>query len=265
VSAAPMIQFGRAGKLGEGVESYDGRKPRERTRLLASEHAPIRYIFCEWAGEAGMGSSAAQLERLAALPELLGPAPADEDKASQRIRLALDREWLRSWQRAWEKDGQVMVAHGSPPAFRDTYSATEAWTDRMVWGARSTRHGRTIHQSLRALRALDATRKASLVVLYALYGGLPPGLISETLWAKDVNGDYVRVLRFVDGAPTPIELESTLRDEKRRASETEAQWRARRPMSEATRWALLDGLGRKCEALIVRATEDYRAAWSEAV
>lgn len=266
MAAAQTIDYGMASGLGKGVESADGYRVRQRVRLTAKEIEPIRYIFSEWDGDAGLGSSAAQLERLAAMPTLLAKGVITEERGAQLI----DRAVESAWRKAWERDGQVMTAHGSAAAFRDTYSAIERWTDKMFRRAdgvpRSRSPQRTDHyvyvrQCMAAMSTLTRLRRAAPVVLHALYGSKPPGLLSEAPWPKDVNTEYVRVLRFVDGAPSVPELESALRAEKKRAGETEAQWRSRRPSAEATRWAILDGLGRKCEALIEAATVDYRSAW----
>lgn len=280
--AAAQVEY--VGTLGEGVESFGGgpirrdehgnwqereRTRKERVRLSAREAEPIRYVFCDWTSEAGVGSSAAQLERLAALPELLAPAPGDDRAAARRMERAMDRDWEKAWRRAWEKDAQVIIAHGSPPAFRDTYSAVERWTDSMLHGGASTKEGIRRHRCHRALRRLAGARSLSLVVLHALYGDRLPGTFDGMVdgkyaWGEDLTPDYVRVLRFVDGSGSAAELEARLRiDKRRRPGETESQWRANLLIAQSARAGVIERLGKACEKLIEAAALDYRGAWEQ--
>lgn len=206
------------------IESFEGRQNRQRVRLTSEESRRIRYVFCEWASDAGAGGNmGAQLERLAQDPRRLGWAKG------QGQRVGYD----------------VMYVHAAAPSHHEQLWAQERWCERAEPERRAI---------LRSWRAMQAMRDVYVVALFALYGERPPGLPERRLWAEEVDAEYARVCRIVL-AVSPAEYERQVDAEcKRRPGEGHGANITRR--LEAT-----SDVGRKCETLIAGATFAYRDAW----
>jgi hypothetical protein len=279
-------------KLGlGGVESFSSH-PSEptRVRLTPDEARYVRYVLGEWSGDAGLGSSSsAQLERLAAAPHLLRGQPASERAAQRRIDRAL--AWMgQRWRIAWEKDigCRTMTVHGGVPShYRGAHAPlapAERFCDKALVPLASgrikrTEWGEAVRHAWMALRLLASARSESLVVLFALYGDRPPGMLDLTLWDEcgrpylslehvakarthSLNSDYLRVVKYVEASGgSAAALEAKLRvDRHRRDGESDEAYRSRLTLAQQERWALLHALGKGCERLIVDASTDYREA-----
>lgn len=274
-AAATLFEFVPERGSG-GVESFAStRREKVRVRLSSDEARNVRYVFCEWSGESGFGSSSssAQLERLAASPHLLGVDGMSDEGAAAALERAIASECEEAWRRAWLLERaqlQFMAVRGGMSShYRGgPLSAIERWCDRALEPAGSrvvrSEFGDRVHHAWRALRLLADRYSRSLVVLHALYGDRPPGLLEGTLWEDSVNRDYVRVVRFVDEAgSSTTALEARLRvDKHRREQEGDDAFRTRVASAQVERWALLSRLGGACEALIEDATHAYRDAWT---
>lgn len=245
----------------EASESYEGRREATRLRLTSEEARHIRYVLSEWAGEAMPGSSAAQLEKLAAAPVLLDGDVSESD-GRRRIRLALVSAAER-WRSAWLADQQTQYVNPTKSSGFHGWEMTPAdmWVNDRYGAARKKRESAL--RAWRVLRRMADEGAPALVVLHALYGDLPPGLPMRGLWPKGVDDEYRRVVRLVDrerGSGAALDAIATS-EKKRRPNESADAHRARLAAASTARTALLGELGAACEKLIVQSANAYRAAW----
>ncbi len=214
------------------VESFEARISKQsRLRLTNSEAHWVRYVLGEWESDAGAASSmGAQLQHLA------------ENAA------------VGAHKRAPVASGeQTIFVHHVAPSMQE-----RDWPqDRYCSKRRAERDS-----IRRAWLALAAMPSRSLVVLNALYGGLPPGmhLLDRGLWPKDVDDEYRRVARAVVGSLAAFAALLRVSVAKREG-EAAAAAKARLEGAKAERGALVKDVGRQCEQAIVRAAVEYRGAW----
>jgi hypothetical protein len=217
-----------------------------RVRLPAEIVRRLRYILCEWAGDAGIGSNIAaqleQLERLSQRPEL---APGDGS----------------AWRRAVYDDAQEMhvrpaVAAPSPDAM---------WPQER-WCAKAPKERAAIRRAYVAFQAMECRSPFSAVVLNALYGDMPPGLPERGMWPNGPDEEYRRVCRYAPSCHgSPLRMEAILMvDRKARNGEPPEDRRARMAAALNERNAILSAVARECEFTIVRASQAYIAAWMAA-
>lgn len=272
-AAAAVFEFIPERGKGRG-ESFSSIRQRERVRLSPDEIHDIRYVLCEWSSEVGYGSSssAAQLERIAASPHLIGVDAMTDDGAAAALERAIAMECEEAWKRAWLLDRidlqRMAVRGGMSSHYRGgPLSPVERWCDRSLepvgCRVRRTEFGERVHRCWLALRLLAGSGTLAVPVLYALYGDRPPGLLEGLLWDRTVNADYVRVVRFVpEAGRSTTDLEARLAIDKHRGhEETDEAFRSRLAAAQAERWALLNRLGDGCERVIELASNEYRAAW----
>jgi hypothetical protein len=238
------------GSKGSG-ESFEARRGPTRVRLSPDETGPLRYVLgglsiedaSEWRSaqhwEPSSGSSA-MLERAAALEMTKNGTDMPEDKPK----------------------GSLIHVHSVCKG--GTYDASFDWAAESFSNDRTARGVRHRDRIMRAWRVIKSmARTPSVAILQALYGDRPPGLPPSGLWPAAVDEEYRRVVKFVDGSGgTALALERLLHvDEHHREGERDADRKARQRTAQEARQAVLTELGRGCEALIERATKEYREAW----
>jgi hypothetical protein len=225
----------------EEVKSYEARRDPTRIRLTADESKTISYVFSDWDSEVGLASNfEAMRQAIASQGQPDTPAQARKRAAAAEPQTAVPKAATQSF------DAGAM-------------SAIERWADRKL-------DDRTkILRCWRALCAMGRRREPSIIILHALYGDMPPGLPARGTWAKDVDMEYRRVVRYVDGSGgSGAALDAILLvDRHRRHGETDDALKARNAAAEANKRQLVSELGRMAEGLIVRAAGDYRAALRE--
>ena len=225
------------------LETFEGRLKPRRVRLTAEERRWLTYVLCDWDADGGNSSSmGAELERLAQDPTKL-----------PEWRHMIRRERIERGDYGAEYMYVPSVA--SSPASRMLPAETYCTKSAVERGK--------IHHAWRALQRVLAVHVPSAVVLYALYGDMPPGLPAGGMWPADVDSEYRRVARLTDSSGgSTFELEAAVRvDNAGKPGETEAARKARIEAAKVQRVAKLGDVGREAEGLIVRAANEYRGAW----
>lgn len=286
----------------DAVQSFDGRSEATRLRLTSVEARLVRYVLCEWDGDAGAGSSmGVQLEKLAQRPDL-APRHTKEDyaevyawsvggRAAMPAQASLDSAIGNSWQRAWLNDQQSMYVHAPVPMARpDQTSPQEQWSDKSTANQRFRRtegHPNWVRsdsderlpgecdkilRAYRALLALGREKPTAFAIIASLYGDLPPGLPGP-LWRRAGTDtpspedlDYRRVCRYVPGTSgSALHFEQAIQiDRRQRKGESPEARLARVQAETVARYGALVAVGRACEQIIVASSLDYRAAWRAA-
>ncbi|HEY6461144.1 MAG TPA: hypothetical protein VIY73_13360 [Polyangiaceae bacterium] len=246
-AASKAIQV-QAHKGSLGVESFDahrsaGDAPVARLRLTASEARWLRYVFGEWDGECGAGSSfGVQLEKLAQKPR--HASTAYHEARRRDIRAAGGDTCAADAAR----EAQTIYVHAAEPTAYERVWPAEAWADK--------RHDDK-EAILRCWRAVGLCEFVHQRVLRAIYGDRPPGMPGEGLWHRSTDEEYRRVCRIATGGV--VELSATSR--KRAVGENDAAWKARVSGETADRAEHLRAVGATCDRAIVAASLAYRAAW----
>lgn len=302
-SALAVIEtIDKPSRGGPHSETFEAHRTAERRRLSADHQTLIRYVFCDWAAEVGARSNCETV-----INQMIEAGRGSEIVAAQNAsaeRRRCDRCQLarRSARTQCPRCGyapQEIYCH--PPGAgvvrvgTGLLFAQERWSDdrelrRRGEGGRDRREN--VLHAWRALVSLEGNRVASLVILHALYGDRPPGMmLPEGTWPKAVDAEYRRVVRYTEiagGSDTSIEKRLLIDKRKRKASEsyevpgwslplskqdgrvrklpagqdeTEAAWKARIAAAELVRKGLVVQLGRQCEWLIADASVIFEAAW----
>jgi hypothetical protein len=230
-------------RRGDGgqAESYEDHKPATRIRLTTDESRTISYVFSDWDSEIGLASNFEAMRAAIA-------SQGQPDTPAQARR------------RAASKEPQTAVPKAVAQVFdAGAMSAIERWADRKLDDRIK------ILRCWRALCAMGRARNPSVIILHALYGDMPPGLPARGTWAKDVDLEYRRVVRYVDasgGSGAALDA-MLLVDRRRRPGDTDESLKARNVAADASKRRLVAELGRAAEHLIVAAAHAYRAAIRE--
>jgi hypothetical protein len=302
---AAIETIDRPHRVGARSETFEAHRVHERRRLSSDHQQLIRYVFCDWAAEVGARSNCEtviqQMVEGGRGVEIV--AEADRSAlARQCERCSLKRQSTRVQCPRCGYAPQEIYCH--PPKAGAVRIGTgllfpqERWSDdrraqRDRRGGGAVERRANVLRTWRTLVSLEGARVRSLVVLHALYGDRPPGmLLPEGTWPKAIDNEYRRVVRHTDiasGSETSIERRMQLDKRRRKVSanyaiqgwslplskqdnrdrirgadvhdETETAWKARVAAAELARKALVVELGRQCERLIVEATVTFEAAW----
>jgi hypothetical protein len=210
-----------------GVESYgserdeSGQRRTTRYRLGPEQARILRRVF-GLNGEVGCGSNFGSMcERLAA---------AREPEAKGAGRRGPDTVHCKASHPRW--DVRQMLPQ-------------ERYLNDLGYRAAAERQAVLTAWRTLARMSLTASACRDVVVLYALYGDMPPGLPARGLWGTGTDEDYRRVCRLTDAYGPGLE-------------DFEARTNGKR-VAPLARQLVLAQVGRECEGLIVRASRSYEA------
>jgi hypothetical protein len=268
------------------VETFEGRTGPTRIRLRADKIRFIRYVLCEWDGEAGAASSLGPQLALIAQRAVHAPRRTRGDLEGTDVHPRED--YAGTWEARQERDAGIAANREGPDpsdgfAFRRYYWAqkptgekpwmhnghgsqsvnpNQSWPQEN-WSSKRREERASILRAYRTLMALARKSAVDFAIINALYGDLPPGLPTVGMWAKDVDADYRRVCRYAPGAGgSGVRLEQTIRvDRGKRLGETDEARRKRVVEEQSNRADRLREVAKQCEQLIVTATQAYMAAW----
>jgi hypothetical protein len=258
-------------------QSYETRTPATKLRLTAEEVRLIRYVLVDWGGECGVGSATMHEMNCETMVEqdLRGQGPKP---GRQGIRLALAsmprlpkqdrkrRKWARA-EAAMRAANEMIKVKGTQPYAVDHMWSQEKWADKATADERFRRVNErsecdAILGCWRTLGRMAESKSMALIVLNALYGGLPPGLPEPHLWPAAVDLEYRRVCRYTEsGHGGGASLDAVLRVDKHRiGDELPAIAKSRIAVAVAHRKARLAAIAQEAEHLIVDASHAFRAA-----